>query len=607
MDPRKRAARRSPVLKHRFILDALAAKAHAGRTGLCFPSLFWVARAPSPPKVAVQPETVHFNGFGSKSQAQAIVVRNLGGSPLRIERVELMLPSHYKLADNWSFQLTGGNVDYAPLVVIPPGGVWNLKLSRTGGDWTDAGGTIRLFTDDPLAPGPVKIDVVATPFANATQCLTSQAGSIIDFGPAVPGAAQKNYVVHLKNCGAAPLVVTGVALVQDPSGSGLFAIDWEHSTKADGSSPLGPTPTTPIVVPGGGYVALTVTYAALNLTPETNGKLLVEVGGETYTFTLTAQNVKVTCPIPMVTVTEGEQVVPQTTIHLKGDQSKSAGGAITKYKWYVKQPAGSNQALTPNASFISPSLLANASGEYEFCLDVWDASGVKSCAPACALVLVIPNNAIHIELLWNTPADADQTDSGPAAGADLDLHFAHPIAGTADLDCDGKPDPWFSNPWDTFWFNAAPEWGGSGNTKDNPTMDLDDTDGAGPENLNLVDPEGTDDDPVAYRVGVHYWNDHGFSTSFATVNIYVQGGLAVQFSGAELQALDMWYVGDLNWPNVTNGGTKPVFQTCYQSGQSCAAGKNLMWEPKGERCITKCYKNKVFNGSVGGAAKPPGC
>ncbi len=429
-----------------------------------------------------------------------------------------------------------------------------------------------------------------------------------NFGGGVPGSTPGTADVKIKNCGSVDLVVTSIDFIAEETKSNEFAIDQTplFSKTKNGTGPI--SPDNPMTLPINGEATYKVAYAPSDLTEDgapPDGAVLTVKSNAFVSpkLQLEGVGVKVTCPIAKVIVTEGEQVVPQTTIHLKGDKSQApGGGSIKKYKWTVKQPAGSNQALTPNASFVNPSLLANASGEYEFCLEVWDANDSKSCVPACQKVLVIPNNALHIELLWDTPSDPDQTDSGPAAGADLDLHFAHPLASTLDLDCDGQADPWFSNPWDTFWFNAAPEWGGSGNTKDNPTLDLDDTDGAGPENLNLVDPEGTVDDPVAYHVGVHYWNDHGYGTSYATVSIYIQGGLALQFTKVKMDPLDMWFVGRVNWPNTASGGSKKVFDTCYQSGYSCPAKKNLMWQPKGDWCITKCYVNKVFNGSVGGAA-----
>jgi hypothetical protein len=154
-------------------------------------------------------------------------------------------------------------------------------------------------------------------------------------------------------------------------------------------------------------------------------------------------------------------------------------------------------------------------------------------------VLVLPDDAIVIELLWDTPADPDQTDTGPNAGTDMDLHFAHPLSAGADLDCDGKPDPWFTNPYDTFWFNPNPTWG---NAK--PELELNDTDGGGPEHIDLPYPGGTISEPMQYDVGVHYLNDHGFGASYATVNVWIQGNLVLQIDKVQMKALDMWH----SWP-----------------------------------------------------------
>ncbi len=312
------------------------------------------------------------------------------------------------------------------------------------------------------------------------------------------------------------------------------------------------------------------------------------------------------CPIPGLVVQEGGEVVPQTMLHLHSDGSQAASDtAIAKYLWTVTQPDGSLQPLLPNATFPNPTLQANVAGKYEFCLDVWDGKGKEACNKGCIDVNVVPSNALHIELLWDTPLDPDQTNSGPAAGADFDLHLAHPMAAGPDLDCDGTPDPWFSNPWDCFWFNPNPNWGSANPAaQDDPSLDLDDTDGMGPENMNLPVLEGTKDSPMAYSIGAHYWNDHGYGQSFATVRIYVLGNKIVDLGKVAMDALDMWYVGKINWPNTMSGGTLPVFSPCYQSGDACGAGK--MWQPSGDWCITKCYDNKSFTASAGGA-KPATC
>ena len=323
-------------------------------------------------------------------------------------------------------------------------------------------------------------------------------------------------------------------------------------------------------------------------------------------------------PVAKPVVKEGTDVIPQTMLHLKGSDSKAATKCpIKKYHWTVQQPVGSQQVFVPGPNFPNPTFTANVAGKYVFCLTVWDCNG-KASAPVCSTLMVLPEEDIHVELVWKTPADWDETDTGPAAGSDLDLHFAHPIASPSggpklgpnaskpDADCDGSQDPWFSNPYDTFWFNPDPNWGSANPAvQDDPSLDLDDTDGAGPENLNLASPEGTKAQPVAYDIGVHYWNDHGFGVSYATVNVYLLGVLALQISKVLLKPLDMWHVGRINWPNTMSQGALDPFQICYQSGDPCKGGKR--WQPKGEHCIKSCYVHPAFTASTTSAAKPSGC
>ena len=253
------------------------------------------------------------------------------------------------------------------------------------------------------------------------------------------------------------------------------------------------------------------------------------------------------CPIAVITVQEGAQVIPQTLLHLVGDQSSSPLGEVTKWVWKVEQPEGSVATFSPSANFSNPTFLANVAGSYLFSLEVEDAWGTPGCEPAFAEVIVIPDEAVHVELLWNTPGDPDPADSGPEAGADLDLHFLHPYATPGQPNGTGSLG-WFNTPFDCYWFNPAPNWGSvNPDILDNPQLDLDDTDGAGPENLNLALPENG----MTYSIGAHYWADHGFGSSFATIRVYLFGTLVFEKAAVELENNDLWEACTLDWPEAT--------------------------------------------------------
>ena len=251
-----------------------------------------------------------------------------------------------------------------------------------------------------------------------------------------------------------------------------------------------------------------------------------------------------------IQVAEGAQVLPQTVLHLDGSQSGGDGSLISAYEWTVEQPVNSVSSFSPNNAMATPTFVANVVGEYTFKLTVWDEFGAPNCEPAVTVVTVQAAEGIHIELLWTTAGDPDQTNQGPEAGADMDLHFAHWLAVGQGSDEKGEWNGWFDQPFDCFWFNSSPNWGNLDSMiQDDPGLDLDDTDGVGPEILNLSNPENTPSPDDRYRVGVHYWSDHGYGPSVPMVRIYISGTLAYSVVGPPMKSHTMWFVGEISWPD----------------------------------------------------------
>ena len=185
-------------------------------------------------------------------------------------------------------------------------------------------------------------------------------------------------------------------------------------------------------------------------------------------------------------------------------------------------------------------------------------SGGDGCPTAAFTVVVQPDKAIHVELTWQTPGDEDETDTGHGMGTDADLHFTHVMAGGPDLDEDGEPDPWFDDKWDCFWYNDNPDWASfDPNADDDPTLDRDDTDGAGPENLNL----GTPEDGMTYRIGAHFWDSHGFGNIYATTRVYFYAQEIYAMENIELTERDFWCVGNLHWSSEAEA---PVVKPCKE-------------------------------------------
>jgi hypothetical protein len=354
--------------------------------------------------------------------------------------------------------------------------------------------------------------------------------------------------LEIQSCGEGPLEIYSIYLTQDSSPD--FDLDlW--------SLDFNPTPETPLVIPAGDTLIINVLFVPDSPNPvDEDGELLLDTvtivfennsAIPAYNVPVAGAGIEPCCgATAIIKCEEGDQVIPQTVLHLIGDESYVDNGSnVAKWEWEVDQPSGSQSSFVPSSTFPNPTFEVNVSGVYTFYLTAYNQLGTPSCFPAEHDVVVIPEDAIHIELLWFTPEDPDETDTGPSSGADLDLHFLHPSAAGPDLDGNGLPDGWFDVPLDCFWYNAHPEWGSMDPAvDDNPALDRDDTDGAGPENLNLYLPE-----EAVYRVGVHYWNDHDYGPSYATVRVYIYSQLVFEASDVMLTDEDLWEVCTISWPS----------------------------------------------------------
>lgn len=510
------------------------------------------------PRLVASPEIVDFGyvGLGAEKLVD-LKIFNTGTGELVISSIDLSLldGERFAVIVEGKELAAGGVVALQPELRIAKNESASLKALYRGKDELPHTGAIRIQSNDPSLTAEGGPGIKAIPVkANSTgPCLLIKPATVV-FGATAIGATGIQTVL-LESCGDEPVVITAIAF-DGPAGE--FGID---ATKLAGGAL--PTEAAPLTVPKNGSATLTVFYQPDAANPLKDGLPVPDLANVLMTSNIAAKTSKIKlegvatsadCPTAIITIQEGDTVVPQTLLHLDGLQSMAPSGAVAKYKWEVTQPKGSVGLFLPADAAPQVTFQPNVAGDYVFRLKVWDAAGKESCFPAVRTVKVLPDQAIHVELLWNTPADPDQGDSGPAAGADLDLHFAHDFGSVLDFDNDAKPDPWFDAKYDCFWFNKSPEWGSyDPNIDDNPSLDRDDTDGAGPENLNLTLPE----DGHEYAVGVHYYNAHGWGKSIAEVRIYIYGQLQYQVTSPDLNQGDVWYVADVAWPSANIAAKLP--------------------------------------------------
>lgn len=524
-------------------------------------------------EINVNPSVVDFGVVGQEDVKDADVnIINTGTSALEVTGFRMTGPSVFTLVDGlgkWeSSAETAGGVEFSEPITIEPGKNHVMKVRFLPNGPEPATGELRLFSNDPLMKGQGAPVVLQGNVGGP--CIAINPNKV-DFGGKLIGKLA-TLDVQILSCGDTDVEITGIRLLECPDGGTTCADEEKFSTDfaLDLTGLPGAVPGSAVLGSGDLPVSLGVNESAtfqITFIPDVindkdgNGQpipdlSMIEIISNTYIPEIAVEvrgfGVEVECPTSVIKIQEGEEVIPQTKLHLIGSQSYAATGSISKYEWSVKQPPGSQSVFLPSNTAPDPTFEVNVAGNYVFTLRVWDSENTPSCVDAEFQVIVNPDEAIHIELIWWTENDPNQTDEGPEAGADLDLHFLHQFAMGLDIDKDGSPDGWFDNPFDCFWFNDQPNWASQDPMlDDDPSLDRDDTDGAGPENVNLNIPE----EGMEYRIGVHYWNDHGWGPSLATVRVYVMSVLVFQVNDVELVNHDMWYVATVHWPS---GDVNPV-------------------------------------------------
>lgn len=232
---------------------------------------------------------------------------------------------------------------------------------------------------------------------------------------------------------------------------------------------------------------------------------------------------------------------PLAVLEFDGSQSDDSEGPIQSFQWEIADaPEDSVAIFEPSANVENPSFFLDLAGQYIFRLRVFDGEGDESCDSAEIFAFAEPTEAIHIQLVWETAEDLNRTDTGAGRGSDVDLHFLHP---------DGEWDNQDGNHGDCHWKDREPNWGDISSSSDNPSLDRDDTDGWGPEAISLDEPEGTEDDPFLYSVGVFYFSDHDYGPSDITVRIFIGGVQRFELTRVGLLDRQFVDVARIEWPS----------------------------------------------------------
>ncbi|HTP26284.1 MAG TPA: hypothetical protein VMK12_11560, partial [Anaeromyxobacteraceae bacterium] len=175
------------------------------------------------------------------------------------------------------------------------------------------------------------------------------------------------------------------------------------------------------------------------------------------------------------------------------------------------QPPSQSFTLT-NGTSRDATAHFTLSGDYTVRLEVEDTDGETH---QCQWVQHINGPGVRLELCWDKTGDN---------GSDIDLHVHQP----------GNTTSWFSSTADCYYATCRGtdvDWGypASSSGAHSPRLDIDNITTLGkPENINIDDPNDGD----TFRVGVHYYGNHGGDEVHPLVNVYCGGNLLATFGQA---------------------------------------------------------------------------
>ncbi|MCB9547074.1 MAG: choice-of-anchor D domain-containing protein [Myxococcales bacterium] len=506
-------------------------------------------------EINVAPRTIDFGRVGAGTEAtETVRVSNIGSSVLLIEDIVVNGSPDFTvrvngvdlaqdasiladpdqdgqpgLSDDTSFEL---QVVYAPQV-----------------DGPDAG-QIVIFSTDPQRPQET-VELTAN---GASPCIRVQPETL-EFPAALTGRTESRPVA-IESCGGQPLEITAVYLRDDSSP--VYTVD-------EGSVPDLPTQLPAFVMDE----APPTRQIVVDFTPEDTaaygGTLIIESNDPlrpVIEVPIVGRGTLNDCPVAAVGQ-DTFNVLPLDIIELDGSPSTDADGpdgAPVFYEWTViERPDGStaqpveriqdprrpaDSGVPDNTGTPGAFFFVDLAGRYVISLrvrdnlDLWAPS--ESCPQPDALITIDarPNEDIHVQMVWDTPGDRDQTDGD---GSDVDLHMLHP-----------RGRSWAQAPLDCYYANGNPDWGPAG-AAGNPSLDIDDVNGAGPENINLDEPEDTSALGGQYRVGIDYYRAENFGSggtfgpSEVTVRIFLGGVLAGEWSRVMQSTHHFWEVASIIW------------------------------------------------------------
>lgn len=462
------------------------------------------------PSLLVEPALVEVTGAAvAQDTTLYVTVRNPSNVPLTINRVDLDTEAGdpaFRLL-SWPSEVLAGGEERVEVIVRP------MLVSTIGT-------TLRIDAEASALPSPyveVPIVVSASDLGLPEIVVTPTCVEFDRIGQLDVAFAS----VTIANEGVSDLLLDEVSFVPSQEG--------DSSIRIQGGIPPG------FVVAPRESVSVSLAFAPLDTNLHEGTLSIRSNDPDEPEVSVCVKGAGSSCPTAVAELLEDATAIePLDTLRLFGGDSytETEGAEIAEYRWRLAlRPPGSTATLSALTE-AQTQITVDIAGVYEVCLEVKDSFGIRSCNDACTRLEVIPTDALHVQLVWDHPR------------ADLDLHLLRE-GGSA-----------FTHEGDCYFSNRTPTWFDP--VEANPTLDADDSEGYGPENINVESPQPGS----RWQVLVHYWNSQtdGDPFTVATLRLYAYGQLVGEYSHAFEEDEVLWQAVELTWSSVIPTTEAPIYE-----------------------------------------------
>lgn len=247
---------------------------------------------------------------------------------------------------------------------------------------------------------------------------------------------------------------------------------------------------------------------------------------------------------------------------------------IVSYRWeIISFPPDADEDMFSETGTTAQifSMWLPIAGEYKVRLYVTNEIGIESGVSETSDItfLAKPSSRLHLQMVWDTPT------------TDLDLHFV--LAGQSSGEA-------YNLAWDCYWSQCRPGCTEFSNpcqdpvqwfpefeifTGPNPHLDIDDTNGLGPENINVDEPQA-----ASYHVYAHYYaigSGEPSTHTQTTLRIYADGVLRAEYRRG-LDKNDLWAAAKIVWEE---DGNVTVIPALSDDTNMVGSVENLNYIPLG--------------------------